>query len=89
MRKIMPDNLKKRQNTPNRISNRTIKSLENNSRVLATKNMISTPKIVTKKPPIITKPEVVTMPKKVTRPKKVGKPEIVNKKNKMMNIKIL
>ena len=74
MRKIMPNNLKKRRNTPKRISNRTIKSLETNSRVMATKNIISTPKIVTNKPPIVTKPEVLTMPKKITKPKKVTKP---------------
>ena len=74
-RKIMPNMLKKRRNTPKRISNRTIKSLENNSRVTATKNIISIPKVVTYKPPIITKPEIVTMPKIVTKPKKSYKPK--------------
>ena len=33
MRKIIPNKLKERQNTSKRISNRTLKSLENNSRV--------------------------------------------------------
>ena len=41
----MPNKLKKRWNTLKRISNKTIKSLENNSRVTATKNIISTRKI--------------------------------------------
>ena len=45
MRKIMPNNLKKTRNTPKRISNRTLKSLENDSRVIAIKDIISTPKI--------------------------------------------
>ena len=54
MRKIMPNNLKKRRNTPKRIFNRTLKSLENNSCVIATKDMISTPKIVINKRSIIT-----------------------------------
>ena len=81
MRKIMPNSLKKTRNTIKRISNRTLKSLENDSRVIATKDIISTPKMVINKLPIITKPEVVTMPKIVTKPKKVDKPEIVNKKN--------
>ena len=79
MRKIMPNKLKKRRNTPKRISNRTLKSLENNSHVIATKNIISTLKIVISKPQIVTKPEVVTMPKIVTKPKKVSKPKIVDK----------
>ena len=79
--------LVKKKEYPKRISNRTIKSLENNSRFIATKDIISTPKIVINKPPIVTKPEVVTMPKtvsklkKVTKPKKFDKPEIVNIKN--------
>ena len=76
----MPNNLKKWRNTPKRISNRTLKSLENNSRVIATKDMISKPKIVINKPQIVTKPEVVTMPKIVSKPKIVNKPEIVIKK---------
>ena len=43
MRKILPNKLKKRQNTSKRVSNRTIKSLENNFSVIVTKNIISTP----------------------------------------------
>ena len=73
------NNLKKIRNTPKRISNRTLKSLENNSSVIATKNIISTPKIVISKPQIVTKPEIVTLPKIVTKPKKVSKPKIVDK----------
>ena len=76
----MPNNLKKWRNTPKRISNRTLKSLENNAGVIITKYIISTPKIVFDKPPIVTKPEVVTMPKIVSKPKIVNKPEIVIKK---------
>ena len=60
MRKIIPDKLKKRRTTPKRISNRTLKSLENNSRVIATKNIISLPKIVIDKPQIVTKLKLVT-----------------------------
>ena len=56
MRKIMLNSLQKTRNTPKRISSRTLKSLENNSRVIATKDIVSTPKIVIDKPPIITKP---------------------------------
>ena len=70
IRKITSNNLKKIRNTPKRISNRTLKSLENNSSVIATKNIISTPKIVINKPQIVTKPEVVTLPKIVIKPKK-------------------
>ena len=44
MRKILPNKLKKRRNTSKRVSNRTIKSLENNFGVMATKNIISAPK---------------------------------------------
>ena len=83
MCKIRPNKIKKRQNTPKRVSNRGIKSLENNFSVKATKNIISTPKIVIEKPQIVNKPEIVTMPKivtKVTKPKIVDRPEIVNKK---------
>ena len=43
MRKILPNKLKKRQNTSKRVSNRTIKSLENNFSVMVTKSIISTP----------------------------------------------
>ena len=93
MGKIMPNNLKKRRNTPKRISNRTMKSLETNSPVMATRNIISTPKIVTNKPPIVTKPEAVTMTIKVikskivTKPKKVDKLEIVKIIRNILNIK--
>ena len=50
MQKIRPNKTKKRQNTLKRVSNRGIKSLENNFSVKATKNIISTPKIVIEKP---------------------------------------
>ena len=56
MRKIMLNSLQKTRNTPKRISSRTLKSLENNSRVIATKDIVSTPKINIDKPPIITTP---------------------------------
>ena len=56
MRKIILNSLQKTRNTPKRIFSRTLKSLENNSRVIATKDIVSTPKIVIDKPPIITKP---------------------------------
>ena len=62
MRKIMSNKLKKRRNTPKRISNKTIKSLENNSHVIATKNIISALKIVTNKPSIVAMPKIVTKP---------------------------
>ena len=55
MRKIIPNKLKKRQITPKRVSNRTLKSLENNSCVIASKNIINTPKIVINKPQIVTR----------------------------------
>ena len=93
MRKIIPNKLKKRQITPKRVSNRTLKSLENNSCVIASKNIINTPKIVINKPQIVTKPEVATMPKIVNKAKKVSKPKIVDKSEivtkNMINIKIV
>ena len=46
---------------------------------MATKNTISTPKIVIEKPQIVTKPKVVTIPKIVTKPKIALKPKIVSK----------
>ena len=61
----MLNNSKKIRNTPKRISNRTIKSLENYSRFIGAKDIISTLKIVINKPPIVTKPEVVIKPKKL------------------------
>ena len=94
---ILPSRFKKRKNTPKRVSNRGIKSLENNSCVKATKNIINTPKIVIEKLQIVTKPKVVTSSKiapkvkKVNKPKIVDKSEIVIKKNSRitMNIKIV
>ena len=69
MPKIWPNQIKKRQNTLKRVSNRGIKSLGNNFIVKATKNIINITKIVTEKSPIVTKP------------KKVSKPKIVVEKN--------
>ena len=63
----------------NKISNREIKSLENNFSVKATKKIINTPKIVIEKSPIVAKPNVVTSSKIATKPKKVSKPKIVDK----------
>ena len=54
IRKMILNKLKKRRNTPKRISNRTLKSLEDSFRVVATKNIFSTPKIVINKPQVIT-----------------------------------
>ena len=76
------------------MSNRTLKSLENNCRVIATKDIINTPETVINKPPIIAKPEVVTMPTIVTKPKKVSKPTKVDKPEtvipkKISNVKCL
>ena len=79
MHKIRSNKIKKRQNTPKRVSNRGIKSLENNFSVKATKNIINTPKIVIEKSPIVAKPNVVTSSKIATKPKKVSKPKIVDK----------
>ena len=53
MHKIWPN---KRQNAPKRVSNREIKSLENNFSVKATENIINTPRIVAK-------PNLVTLSK--------------------------
>ena len=50
MYKIWPN---KRQNTPKRVSNRGIKSLENNFSVKATNNVIENP-------PIVVEPKIVT-----------------------------
>ena len=63
----------------NKVSNREIKSLENNFSVKATKKIINTPKIVIEKSPIVAKPNVVTSSKIATKPKKVSKPKIVDK----------
>ena len=97
MGKILPNKLKKRRNTSKRVSNRGMKSLENNFSVKTTKNIINTPKIIIEKPQIVTKPKVVTLSKiapkvkKVNKPKIVDKSEIVIKKNSRitMNIKIV
>ena len=64
-----------------------LKSLENNSRVMASKNITNTPKIVINKPQLVNKPEVVTMPKIVTKLKKVSKPRIVDKSEIVSNKK--
>ena len=76
---ILPNRFKKRQNTPKKVSNRGIKSLENNFSVKATENIINTPKIVNKKSPIVSEPNVVTSAKIAIKPKKVIKPKIVDK----------
>ena len=79
MRKIVPNRFKKGRNTLKRVSNRGIKSLENNFSVKATKNIISTPKIVIEKSQIVTEPKVVTSSKIASKVKKVSKPKIVDK----------
>ena len=58
IRKIRPNKI---QNTPKRVSNREIKSLE---------NLINTPKIVFEKSQIVTEPPVITSSKKVKISKK-------------------
>ena len=78
--KIWPNQIKKRQNTPERVSNREINSLENNFSVKATINIITTPKIVIKKSSIVTSSKIATNPQKVSKPKIVDKPKIVVKK---------
>ena len=91
MQKIRPKKTKKRQNTPKKVSNREIKSLENNFSVKATKNIINTPKIVIEKPQIVAKPNVVTSSKIATKLKKVSKPKILDKSEivTQKNIKIM
>ena len=79
LHKILSNSIKKGQKTLKRVSNREIKSLENNFSVKATKNIINTPKIVIEKSPIVAKPNVVTSSKIATKPKKVSKPKIVDK----------
>ena len=69
----------KGQNTPKRVSNRGIKSVENDFSDKATKNIINTPKIVIEKPQIVAKPRVVTSSKIASKVKKVSKPKIVDK----------
>ena len=84
MRKIVPNRFKKGRNTLKRVSNRGIKSFENNFSVKATKNIINTSKIVIEKPHIVDKLRVVTSSKiafKVkSKPKLVDKSEIVFEK---------
>ena len=88
MPKIKPNKV---QNTLKCVSNKRIKSLENNFSVKATKNIINTPKIVIEKSPIVVDPNVVTSskiankPKKVSKPKKVDKTKIVIKKKQQHN----
>ena len=65
LRKIRPN---KWQNTLKRVSNRGVKSLENNFNVKATKNIINTSKIVIEKSPIVAKPNVLTSSKITTKP---------------------
>ena len=79
MQKISPNKLKKRQNTPKRVSNRGIKSLKNNFSVNTAKNIISTPKIVNEKPQIVTELKVVTSSKIAFKVKNVSKPKIIDK----------
>ena len=76
MRKIKRN---KEQNTLKRVSNRRIKSLENNFSVKVVKNIINTPRIAIEKSPIVAKAKVVTSSKIVTKAKKVSKPRIVDK----------
>ena len=70
MHKIWPN---KRQNTLKRVSNRGIKSLENNFSVKATKNVIENP-------PIVVEPKIVTSSKIATKRKIIDKSEIVVQK---------
>ena len=67
------------QNTFKRVSNRGIKSLENNFSIKAIKNIINTPKIAIEKSPIVAKANVVTSSKIATKAKKVSKPKTVDK----------
>ena len=88
IQKILPNRFKKRQNIPKEVSNREIKSLENNSHVIATKNIINTPKIAK----ISTLSKIATKPKIAIKLKKVSKSKIVIEKKKTritMNIKIV
>ena len=79
MRKIVPNKFKKGRNTLERVSNKGIKSLENNFNVKATKKIINTPKIVNEKPQVVAKPRVVTSSKIASKLKKAIKPKIVDK----------
>ena len=77
MHKILPN---KRHNTLKSVSNREIKSLENNFRVKATKEIINAPKIVIENHLIVEEPKVITLSKIATKPKNVIKPEIHTEK---------
>ena len=79
IQKILPNRFKKRQNIPKEVSNREIKSLENNSHVIATKNIINTPKIANVEPQIVVESNVVTLSKIATKPKIAIKPKKVSK----------
>ena len=79
IQKILPNRFKKRQNTLKNLSNRRIRSLENNFSAEATKNIINTPKILTEKSPTVAKPNVLTSAKIGTKPKKAIKLQIVDK----------
>ena len=83
MCKIVPN---RRQNTTKRVSNREIKSLENNVSVKATKNIINTPKIVIEKTPIVAESKIATKPKKVSKLKIATKPKKVVEKNPNYNV---
>ena len=76
MHKILPN---KRHNTLKSVSNREIKSLENNFRVKATKEIINAPKIVIENHLIVEEPKVITLSKIATKPKNVIKPKKVDK----------
>ena len=76
MRKTLPNKVK---STPKRVSNREMKSLENNFSINATKNIINTPKIAIEKPQMVSEPKVVTLSKINTKPKRVSKPKIIDK----------
>ena len=73
MQKIPPNKAKKRRNIFKKVSNRRIKSLENNFSVKATRKIISRPKITIDKPQIVIKPKVDNTPKIVPKVKKVDK----------------
>ena len=61
------------------MSNRGIKSLENNFSVKATKNIINTPKVAFKNPQIATKPKIVDKSKIVTQKKHQSYDEYKNR----------
>ena len=89
IQKTQLNKLQKRQNTPKTVSNRRIKSLENNFTVNVTKNIINNPKIVNEKPQIVTEPKVVTLSNIASKVKKVSKPKIVDKSEVVFEKKTL